>query len=504
MAYKILLVDDEPLVLTSYRRLLNRYFEVDAASSARQGLELLENNGPYAAVIIDYLMPEMNGVDLAVEARKIAPRTSRLMLTGRGDLEIATAALNRGNILFFLAKPCSREEFLRAVTTAVETYRRPQGSVNPTDSRSQKAFLFLYQGLKSWAQKKYPKARESLQNSRAIFQELNNMDDFARAGFFLAGVIIEGDLESEAQNKANKLELLIEQTLAYYQERGFPELIYPDKNLFFPALNWAYRNNCRAEYVARILQEMEMLGPTNALLQVRTLGPLQVFFQDRPIFESDWRNPKAKKLFFFLLTRRQKKVHRDIILETFWPDMAPQAAANNFSTCLYDLRQVFGPELIVYRHKLCWLEPGLFWCDLDEFEEAINYGREKRASGQEQEALSAYSRALIFYHGDYLEEYLDEDWVLEEKNRLQELYIEALSGAAEILAKQGRYAEAGALMEEVPLLEICRGPFLPRMIDYYIQAGEEAKARKLLKSYREKCCEEVGIEPDLKLGELRG
>jgi CheY-like chemotaxis protein len=54
LAYKILLVDDEPNVLSGYRRTLESYLKVYVATSGFEGIAILESQGPFALVIVDY------------------------------------------------------------------------------------------------------------------------------------------------------------------------------------------------------------------------------------------------------------------------------------------------------------------------------------------------------------------------------------------------------------------------------------------------------------------
>ena len=82
---KILCVDDEQHILASYRRQLRKDFDIDTASSGPEGLEAIQTNGPFAVIVSDMQMPGMNGVQFLSEARKIAPNSVRMMLTGVAD-----------------------------------------------------------------------------------------------------------------------------------------------------------------------------------------------------------------------------------------------------------------------------------------------------------------------------------------------------------------------------------------------------------------------------------
>lgn len=121
---RILCVDDEPLVLEGLRDSLRRSFDVRVASSGADGLTLLrENRRGYAVVISDMRMPGMQGSAFLSEAKRVAPLTVRMLLTGYADTNAAIAAVNDGQIFRFLSKPCNRDELIRACAAALWQHR---------------------------------------------------------------------------------------------------------------------------------------------------------------------------------------------------------------------------------------------------------------------------------------------------------------------------------------------------------------------------------------------
>lgn len=120
---KILLVDDEQNILSGYKRNLRSFFNVFTASSGREGLNIIKENGPFAVVVSDYKMPEMNGNQFLAKVKDIAPDTVRMMLTGFADLEATMDAVNQGHIFRFLTKPCSTEKLLASLNDGVKQFR---------------------------------------------------------------------------------------------------------------------------------------------------------------------------------------------------------------------------------------------------------------------------------------------------------------------------------------------------------------------------------------------
>lgn len=120
---RILFVDDDANVLSAYQRTLRKRFTLDTALSGDAGLNMLENNGPYAVIIADMQMPGMNGIEFLKRTMDKAPDTVRLMLTGNADQKTAVEAINHGQVFTFLSKPCRQESLEAALEKALRQYQ---------------------------------------------------------------------------------------------------------------------------------------------------------------------------------------------------------------------------------------------------------------------------------------------------------------------------------------------------------------------------------------------
>ena len=120
---RVLLVDDHADFRESLRALLEGRFQIHTAASGAEALARCESHGPFAAVLSDYGMPGMTGIQLFAELRQLWPDTPRLLLTGCSDLALALEALEQGAIFRFLTKPPQPERLLADVGAAVERCR---------------------------------------------------------------------------------------------------------------------------------------------------------------------------------------------------------------------------------------------------------------------------------------------------------------------------------------------------------------------------------------------
>ena len=127
MSSRVLLVDDDPNILAAFQRQLRKKADIQTAPSGAAGLEVLKGGGPFAVVVTDYCMPEMNGIEFLSQVRRVSPDSVRMLLTGSADLAAAIQAVNQGNIFRFLTKPCGSDELLAALKAGIEEYRRIHG-----------------------------------------------------------------------------------------------------------------------------------------------------------------------------------------------------------------------------------------------------------------------------------------------------------------------------------------------------------------------------------------
>lgn len=119
MSDKVLLVDDEVAILQGYQRLLHREFNTTIAIGAASALIEIERNGPFAVVVSDMRMPNMDGAQFLAKVKTLCPDTIRVMLTGNAEMQTAVRAVNDGNIFRFLTKPCTKDTLAKALTASL-------------------------------------------------------------------------------------------------------------------------------------------------------------------------------------------------------------------------------------------------------------------------------------------------------------------------------------------------------------------------------------------------
>ena len=122
----ILVIDDEVRSLEALRRTLDEDFEVFCASSAAEGLEILEKEQSTVAfrvVLCDQRMPGTSGVQFLKEVRHRWPDVVRIILSGHTDAEDIISGVNEAGIWQYLLKPWQPEQLLLTLQRAAEVWR---------------------------------------------------------------------------------------------------------------------------------------------------------------------------------------------------------------------------------------------------------------------------------------------------------------------------------------------------------------------------------------------
>ncbi len=119
----ILIVDDEPSIVSSIIRSLEDDYECLGAGDAAQARELFASGKPITCVVSDQRMPGEQGSDFLGWVSSHHPHTVRILITGYADFDSVVAAVNRGHIWQFIQKPWEPLQLEMVVRQAVERHR---------------------------------------------------------------------------------------------------------------------------------------------------------------------------------------------------------------------------------------------------------------------------------------------------------------------------------------------------------------------------------------------
>ncbi|GAC26426.1 response regulator receiver modulated diguanylate phosphodiesterase [Paraglaciecola mesophila KMM 241] len=119
---KLLVVDDEPNILSSLKRcLVKTPFEVFMANSAQEGLAIMQEH-KIQVVLSDFRMPQMSGAEFLEQIKQHHPDVISMVLSGFADFDSAIGLLNSGAAHKFLRKPWNNQQLIEEVDGAFVEY----------------------------------------------------------------------------------------------------------------------------------------------------------------------------------------------------------------------------------------------------------------------------------------------------------------------------------------------------------------------------------------------
>ena len=122
MSARILIVDDEEIVVRSCLRILGGSdYELDSAQDGRQALEKIEARS-YDVILLDIVMPKIDGMEVLKRVKESHPDVDVIMVTGLSEIETAVRSMKLG-AFDYLPKPFDPDELRMVVERALERRR---------------------------------------------------------------------------------------------------------------------------------------------------------------------------------------------------------------------------------------------------------------------------------------------------------------------------------------------------------------------------------------------
>ena len=118
---RVVVVDDDSLVTSSLSSFLSLEVDIEPIifNDSPKAAEYIRDN-EIDLIISDFLMPDMDGIQLLGEVRRLRPEVPRVLLTGYADKENAIKAINEVQVFQYIEKPWENEQLHRIVLNGLE------------------------------------------------------------------------------------------------------------------------------------------------------------------------------------------------------------------------------------------------------------------------------------------------------------------------------------------------------------------------------------------------
>lgn len=229
---------------------------------------------------------------------------------------------------------------------------------------------------------------------------------------------------------------------------------------------------------------------TSATMVARTgrvavycLGPFQLLIDGRPV--QQWRSGKARALFQYLVTYRDRPVPRDVLIDALWPDPDALAAGTSLKVTVHALRQTLAqlepaghPPFLAIEAQDCGyrLTASDLWVDVEEFERCCALARRLERQGRINAALTLFARAADLYRGDFLEDTWEE-WAVFRREGLKDCYLHALARLADAAFAAGDYQGCILRCQQMLEKDRCREDTYRMLMLCHARLGQRGRVR---------------------------
>lgn len=229
----------------------------------------------------------------------------------------------------------------------------------------------------------------------------------------------------------------------------------------------------------------------SSTLQITMFGELSITYNDRPV--AGVHTARSQALLAYLILHRQSPQSRQRIAFQLWTDSTDTQARSNLRKELSYLRRDLPQAdqfLLVEPKTLQWSPTATFSLDVMEFEDALN-AAEAADSGTTEALLK---QAIALYKGELLPSCEDE-WIVPERERLQQRYIGALQQLIECLQKQQNYRSALSYAQQLLRVDALNEATYCTLMRLYNYNGDRANALQIYHRCMAVLREELGVNP---------
>ena len=218
-------------------------------------------------------------------------------------------------------------------------------------------------------------------------------------------------------------------------------------------------------------------------LRLFLLGALDIRYDDQQLPKPPTQ--KSQSLLAYLAVHGQRPQPRERLADLFWGDRPKPKARSSLSTALWHLRRCLPSEACLLSDaRTVQFSPEFpLWLDVEEFE-----------ASAARDDTSSLQAAVDLYRGDFLEDFYD-DWILNERYRLESLFAAALERLMNVQEARKQYASAIAAALRLIQHDLLREDAYRLAMRAYCQLGRRDAAVDLYRRCQDAIRRELEAEP---------
>lgn len=239
------------------------------------------------------------------------------------------------------------------------------------------------------------------------------------------------------------------------------------------------------------------------LLTVRLLGGFAVTVAGQDVASNAWQQRRAAAVVKLLALQPQHRLHREVLMETLWPDLDGEPAANNLRVAMHRARQRLedagapaGRFLTRQQDDVILGDPSEVWVDVERFSQAAHH-----AWLDDDPALT--QAAVDHYAGDLLPEDVFEDWAAHRRTDLRISYLALLNRLAQLHEARADFSAAIAATQKLLTTEPLDEAGHANLMRLYALVGAHRQALAQYDSFAALLLQELDAEPEATTTALR-
>ena len=231
-------------------------------------------------------------------------------------------------------------------------------------------------------------------------------------------------------------------------------------------------------------------------LHIQLLGGFAVSLGGVHLPQERWKSRRARNLVKLLALTPGQRLHRDQVIDTFWPDSELTSAVNNFHQSLYAARQVLedneAGRLILEEGFISLMagQGGVLRVDVEQFEVAA-------ARANDLQDPKTYQDALELYTGDLLPDDLYEEWTIPRRTTLRQIFLQLLLDLARRHETRQEYPQGIAALQQVLSMDPGHEEAHEGLMRLYALSDQRQQALRQYQVLSDVLNRELGVKPGL-------
>jgi len=242
------------------------------------------------------------------------------------------------------------------------------------------------------------------------------------------------------------------------------------------------------------------------VISIKLLGKFKIIAKGKKEIKLKGRN--SKSLLAYLILNHKKHIHREKLMNLFWPDSLPSCARNCLNVTIHNIRKAFQEldfenDVILYKDECySFVKDHNVEIDVEQFYSNWRRGLALENTKEVEKSIDHYYKAVTYYKGDFIEDLLFEEWCELERENLKERYLVILDRLSLYAFRQGNYASTVELCNTMLKKDNCLEEIHRRLIASYRALGARDKAIRQFNKCSQTLQKELGIDPSQTTFEL--